>query len=83
MTIKTIFKKLTSRKFLTCAAGIITGIAMIYGADASDITTVAGAITALGSIITYTIMEGKVDAAAVKKAVDEVDKITTTVTKTK
>ena len=83
MTIKTILKKLTSRKFLTCVAGIITGIAMIYGADTSDITTVAGAITALGSIITYTIMEGKVDAAAVKKAVDEVDKITTTVTKTK
>ena len=83
MTIKTILKKLTSRKFLTCVAGIITGIAMIYGTDASDITTVAGAITALGSIITYTIMEGKVDAAAVKKAVDEVDKITTTVTKTK
>ena len=83
MTIKTILKKLTSRKFLTCVAGIITGIAMIYGADTSDITTVAGAITALGSIMTYTIMEGKVDAAAVKKAVDEVDKITTTVTKTK
>lgn len=83
MTIKSILKKLTSRKFLTCVAGIVTGIAMIYGADANEITAVAGAITTLGSIITYTIIEGKVDAAAVKNAVDEIDKIKTVITKTK
>lgn len=58
-------KKLTSRKFLTCVAGIITGLCLIFGADANTVTTISGAVTSLGSIILYIIVEGKIDNTAV------------------
>jgi hypothetical protein len=45
---------------------------MALGASQSEISTVAGAVTALASIITYIITEGKVDAAAVKAAAESV-----------
>ena len=37
--------------------------------DAAEIGTVAGAVTALVSIVTYIYVEGKVDAEGVKNAV--------------
>ena len=60
-----ILKKLTSRKLWLALAGVATGIAVILGVDGSEITTVAGAVTALASVITYIMTEGKIDAAAV------------------
>ena len=65
-----IIRKLTSRKLWLALAGVATGIAMVLGVDGSEITSVAGAVTALASVITYIITEGKVDAAAVKTAVE-------------
>lgn len=65
-----IIRKITSRKFILALAGIFTGIAMALGVDSSEITTVAGAVTALASAVTYIIVEGRVDAEAVKKSVE-------------
>lgn len=65
-----IIRKLTSRKLWLALAGVATGIAVILGVDGSEITSVAGAVTALASVVTYIITEGKVDAAAVKNAVE-------------
>ena len=62
-------KKLTSRKLWMALAGVVTGIAMAFGADASDIQTVTGAVTAIISLVTYIITEGKVDAEDVKNTV--------------
>lgn len=59
-------QKLTSRKLWLSIAGVATGIAMILGVDGSEITNVAGAVTALASIVTYIITEGKIDAESVK-----------------
>jgi len=67
---KNIFRKVTSRKFILAVAGIFTGIAMAMGVDSSDITTVAGAVTAIASAVTYIVVEGKVDSEAVKKSVE-------------
>ena len=67
-------KKLTSRKFLAAAAGVVAGLSMVFGLDESIITTVAGAVTAVGSVIAYIVTEGRVDAQAVKKALESVDK---------
>lgn len=67
-----ILKKLTSRKLWMAIAGVATGVAMALGADASDIATVAGAVTAVVSVATYIITEGKVDAEGVKNAVESV-----------
>jgi len=62
-------KKLSSRKLWAAVAGIVTGLAMVFGLDENVITTVAGAVTALASVVTYIIAEGKIDAAAVAVAI--------------
>lgn len=77
----TLIRKVTSRKFLVSVAGLIVGIAMALGAEASDIQTVAGAVTALVSVVTYVTTEGKVDAAGVKNAVESVQEAAETIEK--
>ena len=67
-------KRLISRKFLAALAGIVTGLSMIFGLDENIITTVAGAVTALGSVMVYVAAEGKIDAEAVKQALIEAEK---------
>ena len=69
MTFKNIIRKLTSRKLWLAIAGVATGIAMVLGADASEIQTVAGAVTSLVSAVAYIIVEGRVDAASVQNTV--------------
>lgn len=58
-------KKLTSRKFLAALAGVIAGMATIFGLDSGVLSTVSGAFVTLGSLIAYIAVEGKIDAAAV------------------
>lgn len=69
---KKILKKLTSRKLWMAIAGVATGIALALGAEATDISTVAGAVTSVVSVAVYIITEGKVDAEGVKNAVESV-----------
>jgi hypothetical protein len=69
---KEIVRKLSSRKLWMALAGIATGVAMALGADATEIGTIAGAVTALVSAATYIIVEGKVDAEGVKTTIIEV-----------
>ncbi len=71
-----ILRKLTSRKLWLALAGVATGIAVVLGVDGSEITDVAGAVTALASVITYIITEGKVDAAAVKTTIEATQNVT-------
>lgn len=65
-----IILKLTSRKLWMAIAGIATGVALVLGVDGGDITNVAGAVTALASVITYIVTEGRIDAESVKNAVE-------------
>ena len=65
-------QKLTSRKLWMAIAGIATGIAMAFGVESTDVGTVAGAVTALISVVTYIITEGTVDAESVKNTIIEV-----------
>ena len=67
-----ILRKLTSRKLWMALAGVVSGIAMALGADTSDIGEVAGAVMAVASVITYIVVEGKVDAESVKQTIIEV-----------
>lgn len=64
--------KLLSRKLWMAIAGVATGVALALGVEASEISTVAGAVTALVSVVTYIITEGKVDAESVKTTIIEV-----------
>lgn len=72
---KAFFSKFKSRKFLTCIAGVIVGVCMMFGLDEGTIDTVAGAVVSLGSIATYIYTEGKIDAAAVGKIKDVTDDV--------
>jgi len=63
-------KKLSSRKLWAAVAGVVTGLAMVFGLDENIISTVAGAVTALASVVVYILTEGKIDAAAVAKAIE-------------
>lgn len=64
-------KKLTSRKLWMALAGVATGIAIALGVDASEIGTIAGAVTTIISVMTYIITEGKIDAEGVKVAIEQ------------
>ena len=56
-------QKFSSRKFLTALLGVASGLAMIFGVDEQAVTQVAGAVTALASVISYIFAEAKIDAA--------------------
>lgn len=63
-------RKLSSRKLWAALAGVVTGLAMVFGLDENTISTVAGAVVSVASVVSYIITEGRVDAAGVKKAAD-------------
>ncbi|WP_312279576.1 hypothetical protein [Oscillibacter sp.] len=65
-----LLRKLSSRKLWAAVAGIVTGLAMVFGLDENVISTVAGAVVAIASVMTYIVTEGRVDAESVKRAVD-------------
>lgn len=75
---KELIRKLSSRKLWMALAGIATGIAMALGAETGEISTVAGAVTAIASVMTYIITEGKIDAEGVKNAIIMVDGVVDT-----
>ena len=65
-------RKLSSRKLWAAVAGIVTGLAMVFGLDEGTVSSVAGAVVSVASVIAYIVTEGKVDAEGVKKAVEDV-----------
>lgn len=66
-----IIRKLTSRKFLLALVGVVSGLALAFGVEGSEInqmvSTVGGIIAAAGSAIAYINAEAKVDAAGASK----------------
>lgn len=70
---KTFVEKIKSRKFLAAVAGVVTGLAMVFGLDEGVISTVAGAVTALASVVSYIITEGKIDESAIDKVKDAIE----------
>lgn len=59
-------RKLSSRKLWAAVAGIVTGLAMVFGLDEGTMSNVAGAVVSVASVLAYIITEGKVDAESVK-----------------
>lgn len=60
-------RKLSSRKLWAAAAGIVTGLAMVFRLDESTINSVAGAVVSVASVVAYIITEGKVDAESARQ----------------
>lgn len=71
----TLKRKLSSRKLWAAVAGVAAGLAMVFGLDENIITSVAGAVMSLTTIITYIVTEGRVDAESVKNAIVEVGEV--------
>lgn len=65
-----LIRKLSSRKLWAAVAGVVAGLAMVFGLDENTVTSVAGAVVSLASIITYIVTEGKIDAESAKAATD-------------
>ena len=63
---KEIIRKLSSRKLWLALAGVAAGLSMALGVDVSDLSAVAGAVTAIFSVVTYIQTEGKIDADKAK-----------------
>ena len=61
-------EKLSSRKFLAAVAGLVTGLAMVFGVDEAVISTIAGAVVSAVSVAAYIFTEGKVDAERLRSA---------------
>jgi phage shock protein PspC (stress-responsive transcriptional regulator) len=55
--------KLTSRKFWAAVAGVVMGLATIFGLDEGVISTIAGSIVTGASVVAYILAEGSVDKA--------------------
>lgn len=55
-------RKLSSRKLWAAVAGVVSGLVMIFGLDEQVISTVAGSVVSVASIITYILSEAKVDS---------------------
>ena len=64
-------RKLSSRKLWAAIAGVVTGLAMVFKLDESTISSVAGAVVSMASVVSYIITEGKVDAESAKKAMGD------------
>lgn len=67
-----LLRKLSSRKFWMAVAGVVTGIAMAFGVESSAVATIAGAVTAVASVVTYVVTEGRVDVNSAQKAAETV-----------
>lgn len=68
-------QKLASTKLWCAIAGAAVGVYIALGGNMTDIQSIAGAVTALLSLATYIVTEGRVDAEAVKLAADALQKL--------
>ena len=66
--------KYASRKFIACIAGVLVGISTAFG-DASTVSTIAGAVVSVLSVVAYIVTEGRVDAASVALAVEDINAV--------
>lgn len=65
-------QKLSSRKLWAAMVGLVMGLSMVFGLDETTVSTVAGAVVSLVSVVTYIASEGRIDAAAVGDAAGKV-----------
>lgn len=77
---KSVLKKLSSRKLWTALAGLAAGLALAFGLDQEAVSAVAGAVVSVVSVVTYIVTEGRIDAAAVKTAIEDVQEAVEEVT---
>jgi inner membrane protein involved in colicin E2 resistance len=61
------------KKILTAIIGLLSGLAIIFGVDQGDISTLSGALVSIVSVAGYLIAEGKIDVERIKNAAEDVN----------
>jgi len=67
---KTLLRKLSSRKLWTAIAGIVVGITAAFGIEGNEYAQIAGIITSAISVASYLFGESKIDAARVQSSAE-------------
>lgn len=57
-----IIQKLTSRKFWTAVASIVSGVVLLFGYAETTAETIAGAVLIIGGAMSFNVAEGTADA---------------------
>ena len=78
MEVRSFLKRISSRKFIIALAGIAVGMATAFGITESEWASIAGAVTAMASVVSFIIGEAKIDAAgaegaSIKGLIDEAE----------
>ena len=60
-------RKIASRKFWALLAAVVGAMLIMFNFDAESIEKIIALIGAFGTLITYILVEGNIDAKAVKK----------------
>ena len=61
------------KKIITMILGVISGLTIVFGLDQGEIDTVTGAVVAVLSVVSYIVVEGKIDVERIKNAADAVN----------
>ena len=64
-------QKLSSRKFWSMVAGVITALLVIFNVDNLTIEKIVGLISAEGVLVAYILAEGTVDSARISSQNEE------------
>lgn len=64
-----------NKKIITMILGIVSGLAISFGLDQSEVSAVAGAVVAVGSVISYMVAEGRIDVERIRNAADAVNDV--------
>lgn len=70
---KNLLKKMKSRKFITAIIGVIVGIYTMTIGDTNTVKEIAGLTATIVSIMSYIIVEGRIDAKAINQIADVVE----------
>lgn len=54
------------KKIITMILGVVSGIAIAFGIDMDEVSTIAGAVVSLISVVSYLIAEGKIDVERIR-----------------
>jgi phage shock protein PspC (stress-responsive transcriptional regulator) len=63
------------KKIITMILGVVSGLAIAFGLDQTEITAVAGAVVSAASVVGYLIAEGRIDVERIKSAADAVNDV--------
>lgn len=78
MEVRSFLKRISSRKFIIALAGIAVGMATAFGITESEWASIAGAVTAMASVVSFIVSEAKIDTAgaegaSIKGLIDEAE----------